>query len=498
MINFMASGYRHRKATLISKPFSNKAATLKVIICIIVPVIILAIPTSWIGLEGLTTIQHRTIFIFVLAVIFWILEPIPIFATSMLVIFLMLVMMSDSAFNLLIAEQGNATFGTLLSHIEIMAILASPVIILILGGFFLVIATTKYKLDQQMAKIFISPFGAKPQWVMLGTMLITAIFSMFMSNTATTAMMLAILAPLLATIGSGDKGKTGLVLGIPISANIGGLGTPIGTAPNAIALKYLSESYNFSFGKWMMFGIPVVIILILFSWFLITKMFPFSSKSIQLKIDKQKNETSAQHKRKVKIIYATFLVTILLWLTDFIHGINSYVVALFPVIVFLCLDILDKEDLKLISWDVLWLLAGGLALGFALSNTGLAEKLVGTIPFQTIPPYLIFFSTAFLGLVIANFMSNTATANIFLPIIAVLVGSIPILNEVGGSIFLISTTFAISLGMCLPISTPPNALAYGTGIITTKNLSKVGSLVGIMGLITVFAVLIAFKTVGLI
>lgn len=496
MSNF-ANNYRQHIISNVAGLFSN-AAFLKAMACLLFPVFILTIPTGWIGLEGLTTIQHRAIFVFALAAIFWIFEPIPIFATSMLVIFLMLVMMSDSAFTFLINNKGEASFGTLISYREIMGTLASPVIILFLGGFFLALAATKYRMDQQMAKVFIRPFGTNPRWVMLGLMIITAVFSMFMSNTATTAMMLAILVPFLATMEPADKGRIALVLGVPVAANIGGIGTPIGTPPNAIALKYLTGIYDITFGKWMMFGIPVVVILILFSWILISKLFPFSTKNIKLKIDTKKNERTEQHKRTEILIYATFAVTILLWLTDFIHGINSYVVALFPVIVFLCLNIITKEDLKLISWDVLWLVAGGLALGLALSNTGLAENVISNIPFADISPYLIFVVAAGLGLLMANFMSNTATANIFIPLLAVLSASIPVLREMGGPVLLISTTMAISLGMCLPISTPPNALAYGTGLITTKNLAKIGAIVGVAGVIIVFAVLILSRWIGLI
>src|SRR5690606_37376785 len=157
---------------------------------------------------------------------------------------------------------------------------------------------------------------------------------------------------------------------------------------------------------------------------------------------------------------------------------NSYVVAMFPIIIFLSLGIISKDDLKSISWDVLWLVAGGIALGLSLTQTGLADVFVSNIPFSTFPLVVVFLIAAGLGIFIANFMSNTATANLLIPIVAVVGSSLPALQEIGGgSLLVLVATFSVSLGMCLPISTPPNALAYSTGLITTNQLTKTGIMV---------------------
>jgi sodium-dependent dicarboxylate transporter 2/3/5 len=131
----------------------------------------------------------------------------------------------------------------------------------------------------------LKPFGKKPKWVLLGFLMVTGIFSMFLSNTATAAMMLTFLGPVLKALPADGKGKTALALAIPIAANVGGMGTPIGTPPNAIALKYMSEiGINIGFGQWMLFMIPFTLLLLFLAWIMLLKLFPFKAKEINLNI----------------------------------------------------------------------------------------------------------------------------------------------------------------------------------------------------------------------
>jgi sodium-dependent dicarboxylate transporter 2/3/5 len=323
----------------------------------------------------------------------------------------------------------------------------------------------------------LKPFGSNPSKVMLGLMSITAIFSMFMSNTATTAMMLSILAPVMLLFPDNDKGKIGLALSIPLAANLGGIGTPIGTPPNAIALKYLTGENTISFGEWMAFGLPFVIVMIAIAWFLLTKIFPSSIKEIDLNIKGKFLKT-----RKAIIVYLTFSLTILLWLSDFLHGMNSYIVALIPVAVFTVSGIITKNDLKTVSWDVLWLVSGGIALGLGLEKSGLAQHFIDSIPFGDFPAYTLIISATLLAAVMANFISNTATANLLLPIVAALAASLDSLQVFGGvQNLVIMTTLSCSMGFLLPVSTPPNALAFGTGYFETKDMVRVGSIIMVVG-----------------
>ena len=318
--------------------------------------------------------------------------------------------------------------------------------------------------------------------------MVIGLFSMFMSNTATAAMMLTFLAPVLRTLPPDGKGRIGLALSIPIAANLGGIGTPIGTPPNAIALGYLNDSLHLGvgFGEWMLVMVPYVIVMLLISWVLLLVFFPFKQKTIELRI-----EGTHQKTWRTYVVYVTFAVTIILWMLDRVTGINSNVVAMIPVGVFAVTGILTKEDLKEINWSVLWMVAGGFALGLALQSTGLAEHLVNSIPFGQWMPVAVVLVSGFIGYFISNFISNTAAANLIVPIMsAVGVGMGDSLLAVGGlKTLLVGVVLCTSLAMLFPISTPPNALAHSTGLVTTKDMVKVGILIGVIGYILGYAVL---------
>ena len=466
---------------------------LKYILPVLLPLIVLLLPASSFGIEGLTLVEQRVIAIFVMAALCWILEPIPIYATSVLIIVFELLLISDKG--LWFATNDHPELqGELLPQATIMATFASPIIMLFLGGFFLAMAATKYRLDINLARVLLRPFGRDPKFVMLGLMLITAIFSMFMSNTATTAMMLSILTPVLAFFGAKDFGKVGFTLSVPVAANIGGIATPIGTPPNAVALKYLVDQYSVSFAKWMTFGVPFVAVMLSIAWLLLIFFFPCSVKEIDLNIKGRFLKTS-----KAIIVYVTFIATILLWLMGGVHGMSSYVVAMIPVAVFSMFRIITKDDLKNISWDVLWLVSGGIALGVALDKTGLAANAIDAIPFATFHPLLLIMGASALCLVMANFMSNTATANLLLPLVAALGISMESLLPYGGHVALVlAVTFSASLGMSLPISTPPNALAYASGHIKNTQMLKVGVTIGIIGLLATFSMVFLLNKMGVI
>ena len=465
---------------------------LKYLIPLIIPLLILMAPTSFFPFEGLTVIQQRVIAIFFLATLCWIFEPIPIYTTSVVIILLELLLISDKGIGVLRADAGQVHFGELLPYQDIMATFASPIIMLFLGGFFLAMAATKYRLDVNLARVLLAPFGRRPKFVMLGLMLITAFFSMFMSNTATTVMMLSILAPVIAVFRPDDPGRAGFALCIPVAANIGGIGTPIGTPPNAIALKYLVGDNLISFGEWMTFAVPFVVVMMVGAWFLLGAWFQSEKDEIDINIKSKFLKTP-----KSIVVYITFAATILLWLMGSSHGMNSYTVALIPVAVFSITNIITKEDLKKISWDVLWLVSGGIALGLALDKTGLARLVVSSIPFGDYSPFAVLFGAAALCLLMANFMSHTATANLLMPIMAALGASMVSLSPLGGEVTLILVvTFAASLGMSLPISTPPNALAHATGHVQSKQMAKVGVVLGIVGTLLSFVMVWIINITG--
>ncbi|CAH0534622.1 Sodium-dependent dicarboxylate transporter SdcS [Vibrio stylophorae] len=449
------------------------------------PLLVLLLPRELIPLDELTTVQHRLLAIFLLAALLWVLEPIPVFATSILIICLELVMISDQGLSLLTHDTSAADFGVLLHYKDICNAFSSPIIILFMGGFALAISASKYELDNNLARVLLKPFGRQPKFIMLGLMLITAVFSMFMSNTATTVMMLALLTPIVAAAPKGDLGIKALVLCIPIAANTGGIGTPIGTPPNAIALQYLTGDNRIDFLTWMSMGIPFVVIQLSIAWLVLQKLFPSQEKEMKLKLD-----GTFQTGWRAMVVYATFAITILLWMTTKLHGMNSYVVSLIPLTVFTMTGIMGKNELKLINWDVLWLVAGGIAIGIGLENTGLALTLAHAIDYNTLTPFAVIVSLSMVCWLMANFMSNTATANLLMPIAAAIATSMDSLVAYGGMQgLLVVVAFSASLGMILPVSTPPNSLAYSTGLVESKDMAKTGVILGITGLAIVYIAL---------
>ena len=477
----------------------TKAKFIKFIIASVLAIAALFLPYESLGFDAaspmgiLNPLEIRVIGVFVMAALFWILQPFPIWSTSMLVIVLMIVTMSDSALSPFRVDG-----VTMISHKSIMATFANPIIMLFLGGFFLAAAATKYKMDLNLARVLLKPFGKNPKFVLLGLMLITAVFSMFMSNTATAAMMLAILAPVLKLFDEDDRGKAAFALAIPLGANIGGMGTPIGTPPNAIALGALNDAIArgdlvanpVSFGQWMAFGIPYVIILMVIAWVLLLKIYPIKMKEMVLKIEGAgKFDTSP----KAIIVYITFVVCVVLWVTGKgVHGINDNAIAMIPMAVFALTGVITKKDLNAMSWDVLWLVAGGFALGVGLNATGLAAHLIKTIPFASWSPLALMIGCGIICLFMANFMSHTSTATLLVPILcAVGIACQDNLVGLGGvTALLVSVAFASSLGMSLPISTPPNALAHATGYTDTNGMAKTGIVMGLGGLVISWVMMI--------
>jgi sodium-dependent dicarboxylate transporter 2/3/5 len=307
-------------------------------------------------------------------------------------------------------------------------------------------------------------------------------------------MMLAILAPVLKLFEPADRGKIAFVLGIPFAANVGGIGTPIGTPPNAIALKYLTGENAVGFGQWMSFALPFALVMLFFVWLLLLTFYKPSAATIDIDI-----KGRFRKNWQAVTVYITFAVTLLFWLFDFLHGMNAYTVAMIPVAVFTATGILSAQDLKRVNWDVLWLVSGGIALGVGLEKTGLAAHIIENIPFASYPAFFVIILVTGLAITMATFMSNTATANLLMPVMTALGTSIASLETLGGvKLLLIAVAMSSSLAMALPISTPPNAMAHATGEIETKHLLKSGLIVGFVGLTGVHLMLLIINNWNLL
>ncbi|MDO4461468.1 MAG: SLC13 family permease [Bacteroidia bacterium] len=499
----------------------DKSRLVKLVFVLILTLTAWLVPAETFGIPNLTVIEQRVIAIFLFAAFMWILEVFPIWTTSVFVIVFMLLTVSDSSLmflrpdgltellqakkNGVIDEAGlsqlaelQGYYGTAISYKSIMATWADPIIMLFLGGFCLAIAATRCNLDINLARVLLKPFGTRSEIVLFGFMIVTAVFSMFMSNTATAAMMLTIIAPVLKMLPTEGKGRVALALAIPVAANVGGIGTPIGTPPNAIALKYMTDSgicEQIGFGQWMLVMVPFVIILLVFAWFLLLTFFPFKAKHVNITLEGEFKKDSQS-----LIVYTTFAVTVVLWLLDSVSGLNSNVVAMIPIAVFCISGIIGKEELKSINWDVLWLVSGGFALGVGLQGSGLAKHLVETIPFSEWSPMMVLVGSGIVCYLMSTFMSHTASSALLVPILAAVAkGMGDNLAGFGGiTTMLIGVAISSSLAMALPISTPPNALAHATGYTKQSDMMKIGVIIGVVGIALGYVILIFSRQVGLL
>ncbi len=470
----------------------NYVMWIKLAISVFVLLFFWIVPASSYGLTNITVVEQRVIAVFAFAFAMWVTEAVPSWTSSVLIIVLLLLTCSNGSISFLKVEGVK-----MISYKSLMYAFADPTIMLFLGGFVIAAVASKMGVDVQLAKALLKLFGKKSEFVLLGFLLVTGVFSMFISNTATAAMMLTFMAPVLRHMPVDGKGKIALAMAIPIGANIGGIATPIGTPPNAIALKFLNDpeglNLGIGFGDWFGVMFPYAIVLLLIAWALLMLLFPFKKKTIELKL-----EGETKHGWQLTVTYITMAVTIFLWMFDKLTGLNANIVAMVPIAIFCVTGIFTKEDLNQINWSVLWLVAGGFALGTALYETGLDKHLIEAIPFQTWSPLVVIIAASVVCWILSNIIANTAAANLLIPVMVTLaVGMREMLVPFGGeTTMLLSVTLAASLAMCLPISTPPNAIAYSTGMIETKDMMKVGIIMGVVGLVLAISMLVVIGKLG--
>jgi len=218
-------------------------------------------------------------------------------------------------------------------------------------------------------------------------------------------------------------------------------------------------------------------VLLFVLWFLLVKIFRPRSDHFEILFPENLQVTW-----DLVIVVVTFIVTVGLWLTEPLHHMPSGVVALLPIMIFTMFGIINREDLRMIEWHVLILIAGGMTLGVAMKASGLSDVLIGIITAAGLSPLAMLLVFVLFSVLISNFMSNTSASNLLIPIVS----SIAVISPVVGAV---AVAFACSLAMSLPISTPPNAIAFATRAITTKDMAKYGTIVSLVG-ITLIVVLI--------
>ncbi len=417
--------------------------------------------------ESFTQTQNYVLFLLFFAICLWVTEAIPPFSVGIMIIgFLVLIMGKSDAEN----------------AIKYLQTWSDSVIWLFLGGFFLAEAMKKTALDIMLLKHLLPKFGKDPRYVLWGLMISTALMSMLMSNTATTAMMIATVSPIFASLDKKANLSRALLLGIPAAASIGGMATIIGSAPNAIAVGALENiGYSISFLEWMLVGTPIAFVLLYVFWKALIKRYRISEQG-ELQFDfinTLPSNYTPEEKTQKSIVLVILAITLFCWLTSKWIGIPVAAASGIPIVGLTMLGILDEDDVRKLPWDTLMLVAGGLALGLAIEEQNIASHFVEKISHLNVSffPLLILFG--FMTMVFSNFMSNTAATTILIPM------ALSLLTMVGKDINPIILPLVIGLSascaLFLPVSTPPNAIAFSTGLIKQSEFRLGGTVVGLLG-----------------
>lgn len=445
--------------------------------------------------EGLSIAGWRTAAAAILMAIWWVTEVIPISATAMLPLVLFPIL-----------DVGNIT--------ETATPYANPMIFLFLGGFIIAIAMQRWDLHRRIALSIIALIGSKPRSIIAGFMVSSAFMSMWVSNTAATMMMLPIAMSVILLTKTkkhspedqkqyNNFGLT-LMLAIAFSASVGGLGTVIGTPTNALMIAFVNDAYRIeiNFAQWMMIGVPVVILgLPVIFYTLANLVYPVRIKTLPGGRQYILDEMKRLGKISTPELMVAFVFTLVavLWMTrplieGYITGLSDAGIAIFGALLLFILPVNLKtstflmrwKDAENLPWGVLILFGGGLSLAGAIQRTGLAEWVGGY--FGILAGWhaiLIILIVALVIIMFTELASNSATAAAFLPVIgsvAIAIGQDPLLLA-------IPVAMVASCAFMLPVATPPNAIVYGSGVMTIPQMAKAGFALNIF-----FAVLITFLT----
>ena len=450
--------------------------------------LMLAVPAP----AGLSADGWRVAATAVLMAVWWVTEPIPIPATALLPL---------------------ALFPLLgVSNIqEAASPYANELIFLFMGGFMIALAMQRWGLHRRIALGVLSAVGTRPAALVGGFMLATAFISMWVSNTATAVMMLPIALSVVQLVqrgapeGSRSDLPGALMLGIAYAASIGGFATLIGTPPNALLAGFVRQTYGIrvGFAQWMMVGVPMMLVLLPFTWLLLTRVvyrvnepeIPGGRELIAGEM-RSLGPVSAPE----RVVAVVFGLAALAWivrplletavpgaeLSDAGIAITAALVLfLFPVNLARAEFVLDWQWAGRLPWDVLLLFGGGLSLADALTRTGVAKWIgAGLSGLGSLPTPLLVLLVCATIVFLSEIASNTATAAAFLPVVgslAVGVGENPLL-------FVVPAALAASCGFMLPVATPPNAIAYATGHVSVPRMARAGLLLDLMGIAVILVV----------
>jgi sodium-dependent dicarboxylate transporter 2/3/5 len=442
--------------------------------------------------DGLSQTGMYTLALLALMVIWWVSEALPIAMTSLLPLVI------APIFGIATLAQTAPGF-------------AHPIVFLLMGGFIIGKSIVRWNLHERFALGILAKAGSRPAALIAAFMLTSAILSMWISNTATVIMLVPIVLSVAATstLKGADKKNFTLaaLLGTAWAASIGGLGTPVGTAPNLIIIGFLEDQgdMRFSFFEWMKFGIPTVILLLPTAFFVLTKWgpkfgsHPDSGTSSLFKDRLQALGALTTPEKRVMVVFsmvAFFWVFRRLFIQDLsvfgvkpFAGLTDHIIAVAGAIFIFAVPsgsksepgtrLLDWPTAVTIPWDILLLFGGGLSLAALIKITGLSEWLGGELSFITaLPPILMTMVLVTFVIFFTELTSNTATTAALMPVI----GAIAVQTGADPATLAIPIAMAASCAFMLPMATGPNAVIFGSGEITMGEMAKAGFKLNLVGI----------------
>lgn len=442
--------------------------------------------------EDMPAAAWRVVAVGLLMAFWWVTEVLPVAATALLPVILFPVM-------------------GVMGLPETVAPFADPIIFLFLGGLLLGLALQKCGLHRRIALRIVSWVGLRPANLILGFMTATAFLSMWVSNTATAAMMLPVAVSLVVLLVGTPEGlrtarreesdfALALLLGVAFAASIGGMGTLIGTPPNALFAGFMRRTYGIEIGfaQWMIIGIPLATVFLIGAWLLMTRVI-FRIPVVEMPGIRERMAAEMAGLPPVssaeKRVAALFLLTAAAWmfrpfLADYVPGLSDTVIAVAAGFALFVLPsgrgdfLMDWATAARLPWDVLLLFGGGLSLAVAISESGLSGW-IGDALYQlgAMPTVVLIGALIIVTILLSELASNTATAAAFLPVVGAIAAELG-LDAVS---LAVPVALAASCGMMLPVATPPNALFYGSGYLKVAQMARAGVLVDILGAALVLA-----------
>ena len=428
-----------------------------------------------------------------LMAIWWSTEAIPIPATSLLPILLIPLLGIDTL------ARATAPY-------------ANPTIFLFFGGFLLGLAMQRWNLHRRIALATLLAVGNQPSRQIAGFMIGTAFISMWVSNTATSIMMLPIGLSVIGLLVAGSEEKEGsrfaiaLLLGIAYSASVGGIATLIGTPPNALLAAFLRENYDvqIGFGQWMLLGLPLSIGMLIFIWWWLTRSgFTLAGGDSRGLLETEMANLGPMS-RAEKLVAMVFSLAAAAWilqplLAGYVEGVNDTSIAIAAALALFLIPVnlrervflMDWEQANKAPWGVLLLFGGGLSLAGAIGESGLAEWIAESLGiFGALPLVLMIGLVALVIIFLTEITSNTATAAAFLP----LLGALAVAQGMSPEMLAIPAAVAASCAFMMPVATPPNAIVFGTGQLPIQAMIKAGFALNLFGVVLV--TLLCYLLVG--